>query len=172
MEITPHGAWEIISGIVSINVGETIKTEPFLDNRLVVGENPTYVTLHTKGIVTFQNIKTGEKVEVKEGDFYPFDFSLLPGEYNVLFDNDIEHLCISPFTGNNVNYHPLEKKVTPFKLKRGETVLIEQNKRLFLVKGTLQINDKNYSGVNRIKFSSGSKTVKALSDSYGFFINT
>jgi len=172
MEISVHGAWEIVSGIVSVSAGEIIKTEPFVDNKLLVGESPTYVTLHTKGTVTFENIKTGEKINVKEGDFYPFDIPLSPGEYKVLIDSDMEHLCISPFTHNNMQYHPLEEKISPFKLKSGQSVVIEQNKRLFLVKGLLQIDSKNYSGVNRIKFSSGNKNVKALDDSYGFFINT
>jgi hypothetical protein len=172
MEISVHGAWEIICGLVSVRVGEIINTEPFVDNKVLIGENPTYVTLHTKGIITFENIKTGEKKTFREGDFYPFDDSLSPGEYKLLFDEDIEHLCISPFTADNVKYHPLKEKISPFKLMNGNSIIIEQDKRLFLVKGHIIIGEKHFKDINRIKFHSEDKLVVAQEDSYGFFINS
>lgn len=172
MKITVHGAWEIICGLVSVKAGEVINTEPFVDNKVLIGENSSYVTLHTKGTVTFENIKTGEKKSFKKGDFYPFDDSLASGEYKMLFDEDIEHLCISIFTGYNVKYHPLKDKLSPFKLMSGNSIVIEQGKRLFLVKGYISIGEKDFTDINRIKFNSGDKTVIAHEDSYGFFINT
>jgi hypothetical protein len=170
MEINLHGAWEIIVGQINCTEKESLDTEPFVNNTMVVGEKFNYVTFVSKGInVNFQNIKTGQIIPVPENTFWPFDFDFEPGEYKLSFD-ELKYICISPFTRNNYQYLPLNEKVVPFRLKSGDSCFIQKDSRLLLVKGSLRINEQTYKEVNRIKFSSGGKDVFALEDCYGFFI--
>jgi hypothetical protein len=174
METKLHGAFEFVCAESTILANEILHMPYITNNIFTFPEHYDIVTLHSKGEVTFENIETNERVTYTVGDFHPLDNKMKPGNWRVIFDNDFEYFCISPTSlspTSLVDYAPITSKISPFKLMANESIEIEQGKKLFLAIGSLNIGDKNYSGTNRIKFTSGNKTVTAMEDSYGFFIN-
>jgi hypothetical protein len=170
METKLHGAFELTCAEVKVPAGEIIYSPPYENNILYVGSNFDYITLQSNGgKVILKNIETGEELVRFIGDTTNLDTPLNKGEYQVIFEDEFDYFCFAPSL--NVDYLPLREKLTYFKLLSGQSTEVEQGKKLFLAFGSLDIGGKTYSGTNRIKFSSGNKTVTALEDSYGFFIN-
>lgn len=167
MEIKPHGAFELICIEMFVKSDDILNVGYITNNIITVGSSFDFVTLQKKGTVTFENLSTGEQKISNVGDTN-FDVPLEPGEWKINFSEDYEYFCFGPT--ENGNYLPLRSKLVPFKLMANQSVEIEQGKKLFLGFGSLTINNKTYSGVNRISFSSGNKTVTAIEDSYGFFV--
>jgi hypothetical protein len=167
METKLHGAFEFICAENNFSANEIIHAPQITDNILVVGPSLDVSCLHTKGTYYYEHIATGNKILIEPGQIYePGKWE--PGEYKVIFDSDWQYFCVNSVA--NPEYYPVCPKISLFKLLTNESVEIEQGKKLFLATGSLNIGDKNYSGINRIRFTTGNKTVTAVEDSYGFFV--
>jgi hypothetical protein len=177
MQSTLHGAFGLVCAHVSFEKDELIHTQYTTDNIITIGSNFDNVNINIGIDAILRNVDTNEIIPLKVGDVVVgtnytgntvFDIILPRGDWELSCDGPGDYMCFSIL--DNQNYRPITDKLIPFKLKSNESVLVPQDKKLFLCKGSINIEDKNYSGVNRIRFTTGNKTVTAVEDSYGFFV--
>lgn len=177
MQTKTHGAFGLVCSHVSFEKDEQLHTQYVTDGIITITNNSDTVTMNIGIDATLTNIDTNEVISVKVGDVIigenykgnnVFDIVLSKGEWRLSCDGPGDYMCFTVL--GNLEYRPLSEKLVTFKLKSGESVLVPQDKKLFLCMGSVNIEDKNYSGINRIRFTSGDKTVTAVEDSYGFFI--
>ena len=114
-----------------------------------------------------KNLDTDNIELFEEGTFTHYK-TIPVGKYELINDHYYEFFCISPYM--NPTFLPLIDKVEPFMLAEGEEVTVAQGKKIFMMEGAITVAGKNYSNINRLKFTSGSKKVTALRKTYGLYI--
>jgi hypothetical protein len=164
---TIYKAFNLIVTKTYFPAGIVTSMDPMINNVFQIGSTPSFVWLYTKGRCSGTNTKTGEKFT-----WVPGDCSLVSpypqGEWRADFEEDTELLCINPFM--NQLKLPLADWVTHFTLKAGEATTIPTGTKLFLGVGSLQVESKIFSTPSQIHFASGSKSVIAVNDVYGFIV--
>ena len=167
-----HGAFEYLCVQSKVYPGDTINADPVINNITNIrGEDNGYYTVQTKNSMKMRNTETGEEILIPEGSFAcktNYDVHLPDGRYEMIIDNYYEVFCFSPYL--NAHSLPLHDKFEPFKLLAGEEVTVTAGKRIFMMEGAVTIADKNYTNVNRLKFTTGNKKVRALRDTYGVYV--
>lgn len=151
----------------SFTAGETLTFEPIYENVFTVGAEfqRTYIWLYTKGTDTLINVDSGETIVRTAGDCtlttpYPI------GSWRTTLPEDIELWCFSVYTPSTMARGLPNVEV--FRLAKDQEVELPQGTKLFLATGVLQIDTKYFSIPSQIELKSGAKTVRALSDVYGF----
>jgi hypothetical protein len=167
MITTTHRAFDLIYTLVILPTGGTITADPIVNNVVTIGSLFDYTTMVTKGKITIKNIKTNQIMNFVVGD-NAFDTPFDEGEWEILTNEPFEYVCFSPLL--NPDKYPIREKLTPFRLLSGQYMEIMKGKKLFLAVGQISVDDKKFTGVDRIKFTTENKTVTALEDSYGFFV--
>ena len=167
-----HGAFEYICVQSKVYPGDVQNTDPVINNITNIRkEDNGYCTVQTKNSQILRNTETGEEILIPEGSFAcktMYDINIPDGRYEIVINNYFEVFCFSPY--HNSKYLPLHDRFEPFKLKAGEEVTVTVGKRIFMMEGAVIIADKNYTGVNRLKFTTGNKKVRALRDTYGVYV--
>ena len=167
MEAIPHRFFGYIAMQTKVSPGDILNTDPVLDNVIYHRQSAEYIVMVTKGRDIFEKVDTGSTITFEPGDS-TLTTILQDGEYRLKNSEYYEFWCISPYL--NTDKIPLRNGLTPFKLMAGEEVQILKDSKLFLMEGVLNIGNSNYSGANRIQFTSGNKKVKALTNSYGLIV--
>lgn len=167
MEIITHGAFELVALQNKVQPGDVINSEPILNNIVNYYSDLPHYNVVTKNTIKFRNVDTGDIQIIEEGAF-DHDRYVPAGRYELINDSYYEFFCFTPFM--NTNYLPLIDKLEPFKLMQGDEVTVPQGKRIFMMEGSVTIAGKNYTGVNRLKFITGSKKVTANRTTYGLYI--
>jgi len=172
MEMIRHGAFEYVCVQTKVYPGDVINSDPVINNITNIHkEDHGYCTVQTKSSQILRNTETGEEIIIPEGSFAcktMYDVNIPDGRYEIIIDHHSEMFCFSPYL--NVDYLPLHDRFEPFKLKAGEEVTVLMGKRIFMMEGAVNIADKNYTNVNRLKFTTGNKKVRALRDTYGVYV--
>lgn len=167
-----HGAFEYLCIQSKIYPGDIINSDPIVNNITNVHTSDYgYLTVQTKNHGIMRNTDTGEEIYIPEGSFAcvnMYDVSIPDGRYEIVTDHYNEVFCFSPYL--NAHSLPLYDKFEPFKLMEGEEVLVPAGKRIFMMEGAINIGDKNYVNVNRLKFTTGNKKVRALRNTYGVYV--
>ena len=167
-----HGAFEYLCVQTKIYPGDVINSDPVINNTTYVrNEDNGYCTVQTKNSMVMRNLDINEDILIPEGSFAcktMYDVHIPDGRYEVVINNYYEVFCFSPYL--NAHSLPLHDKFEPFKLMEGEEVVVPIGKRIFMMEGAINIADKNYTGVNRLKFTTGNKKVRALRNTYGVYV--
>lgn len=167
MQTSYHRAFGITVTLVSYTKGEVITIDPAVENIFTVGPNFGFVWYNVVGNDVLTNTQTGEKIDRPVGTC-TLTSPIPIGEWRTELPENMTLLCASPFL--NVDMVPLASHMTQFKLDAGEQTEIEIGAKLFLGQGALLIDGKTISGPQQIHFKSGTKTVTAQNNCYGFFI--
>ena len=172
MEIITHGAFEYVCVQTKIFPGDIINADPFVNN---VGnfhhQDNGYLTVQTKNHQRVRNTETNVEYTIPEGSYAckdMYDLHVPDGRYELINNNYFEMFCFSPYL--NSSHLPLHEKFQPFKLMAGEEVTVTMGKRIFMMEGAVTIAGKNYTNVNRLKFTTSNKKVHALRDTYGVYV--
>jgi hypothetical protein len=119
------------------------------------------VLLLTEGSLTVRDKNTGQVLHecapgwVSYGNYEDTIFSCVANEASVLW-------CYDPKV--NQGYAP---QINLFEMKQGQSMIIDSNTNLFLCKGTLLVNEKQYAGPYQIAVRTNGNNVVALTDIRG-----
>lgn len=172
MEIITHGAFEYVCVQTKIYPGDIINADPFVNN---IGnfhhQDNSYFTVQTKNHQRVRNTETNVEYTIPEGSYAcrdRYDLHVPDGRYELINNNYFEMFCFSPYL--NSSHLPLHDKFEPFKLMEGEEIVVPVGTRIFMMEGAVNIADKNYNNVNRLKFTTANKKVRALRNTYGVYV--
>ena len=167
-----HGAFEYLCVQTKIHPGDIINSDPVVSNIWNYHrEDSGYYSVQTKSYTLIRNTDTGENITFPEGSFAingRNDVDIPTGRYEIIVDHYYETFCFSPYL--NAHSLPLKDKFEPFKLMEGEEIIVPVGTRIFMMEGAVNIADKNYTNVNRLKFTTASKKVRALRNTYGVYV--
>lgn len=164
---TVHKAFDLIVGKTFVAKDTVTSLEPYVQNTMVVGSTFNNVWYWYSGKTTYTNTKTNETITFERGD----DTLTTPipsGEWNATFAEDTRILCLMPH--NNPNKLPLSSHLTKFFMKAGDAQELPIGTKLFVGEGSIEINGNTIQGPREVYFKTENKTVKAISDVFGFII--
>lgn len=119
------------------------------------------VLLFTEGSLTVRDKDTGQVVHecvpgwIGRGDYADRTVSCVANADSVSW-------CYDPKV--NQGYLP---SINLFEMKQEQSIIIDSNTNLFLCKGTLRVNDKEYVGPYQLSVRTNGNTVVAVTDIYG-----
>jgi hypothetical protein len=165
----PYPAFGSVVLLLEIEAGLVINDHDVKQGCFVVAPDGTYsdsgdkfVWIVFEGHMRHTNLDTGGVTDRMAGycSLGVFDS---PGTIRVDVVADTKMLCLPPHLRNGI---PLEK-LSVWRLQKGQSADIPAGTKLLLAHGKMQIADTEISGPRQIRFTSGSKTVAAVSDCYG-----
>jgi hypothetical protein len=167
MEVSTHAAFDLVIIQNKVWPGDVMTFDPLVNNVGYYTEDYPYYHVATKGNMKMKNLDTNDIVVFEEGAF-THHRTIPAGKYEVINDSYYEFFCVSPYM--NPSFVPVINKVEPFVLDEGEEVTVAQGKRIFMMEGAVTIAGKNYTNINRLRFTTGNKKVTALRKTYGLYI--
>lgn len=119
------------------------------------------VLLFTEGSLTIRDKNTGQILHecvpgwISYGDYEDRTISCVANKESVSW-------CYDP----KVN-HGYAPQINLFEMKQGQSMIMDSNTNLFLCKGTLLVNEKQYVGPYQIAVRTNGNNVVAVTDIYG-----
>lgn len=174
LKTLPAFGWVILKD--SFDTGEIFSNELFTENVYTI-HNPSpygdgrygntlcgYQWLYVQGHAKVTNVDTQE-ITYR----YPGHSNLVipeqVGTFKVEFLEPTVLFCLNMFNNPTKGTVP---NTTYFGLKAGEKQTVPNDTKLYLASGELLVNGTNIAGHRQVHFSSGSREVEALQDSYGY----
>lgn len=121
-------------------------------------------TLVTTGVALPINNVTGEALSLYQAGDFKRQYEYVPGSFKMNVQQDIEIFCFTPQVNNGVIVAPF----TVFNLEQGVTTTLNVGTKLFLCRGTLDIDGVAVNGPTQVNVKSSSKSVTAQTQCYGF----
>jgi len=145
-------------------------TRPYNPNfkkQSYVTDSINHIWLTTSGNIKYTNLYTGAVVNWSEG-YCSLDNPMPVGFWAIDHEEDSTAFCFSP--RKNLEMDPVMPDVSTFKMDIGESITVNEQKRLFLCQGQLSIEGQSVTGPTQVIISSG-RTITATTKIYGFEFN-
>jgi hypothetical protein len=144
-----------VTFIVTVNAGE--ESDCTVDSEGFLATGPLF---YTKGSSNWYSVGTNEQGTTSAGWLNIENPPAAPlGTLHCSWPGDSEWVCI-PYILNNGRQPKLASLVLP----ANETAMLPNGTNLYLVRGTLQINEKTFIGPTSIRVRSGDVTATSLGD--------
>jgi hypothetical protein len=160
MKATPLAAFGYVAILVDVDANETRDVK--LNDR---GFSSSGYYFYVKGRATNTVIETGEVLADRTAGWlnieHPDDRASSTGTVHNVFLEDTQWLCI-PHARNPNGLPDLSSVI----LADGETSNLEQGTNLYLVRGTLAVGDKTFTGPKQIRVRSGDVVATSQGTSY------
>ena len=177
MEQKPYPAFGYVIVRNKVKAGEIFNDEMLKDSVFTVenaspdlsgsisGSEGNYVWTLISGVHTYTNLETGE-VERHERGWCNLVNKMNTGIFKFSVIEDGEYICFSPRA--NKDRTPVMPNLEHFEMKSGESKLIPQDTKLYLLDGSLKIGDIVMPSMRQIRFKTGDQNVTAIGDCLGY----
>ena len=177
MEAKAYPAFGYIIVKIKTIAGEVLNTEPIINNEMSLDNASNdltgsinkskayYAWTIISGKHKYTNLNTGEEV-VRESGWSSLVDPLSVGtiKWQILEDGD--YVCFSPVV--NVHKIPIMPKLEFFSMADGEEKQIKQDTKLYLLNGSLKIDNVVMPEMRQIHFKTGDKNVVAIGKVLGY----